>query len=195
MYSIPTPKTPSKQTSRDVRIRVHTLYFDAGFTQDEIALQLNLTRRQVQYALAHRITPQKHKAGCKVLLNTPQRKRLIEWVTASKENRRVAWEDIPALLNWDCGIKAIRTVFKKEGYGRRSARQKPPLSEENRLARLQWAYDHLDWTEEQWFSLLWSDETWVKPGRHTRPRVTRKIGELELYHPDCVEPRYQRKIG
>ena len=133
---IPTPKTPQKSTSRDQRLRIHTLYFDAGWTQDAIALQLNLTLGQVKYALAHRLTPQKKYTRRKVLLNTPQRKKLIDWVTASKENRRVEWIEIPALLGWDCGIKAIRTAFRKEGYARRSARQKPPLSEDNRKARL-----------------------------------------------------------
>ena len=192
--SIPTPKTPHSST-RDERLRIHTLYFEAGWTQDQIALQLNLTRRQVQYALAHRITPQKHYTGRKILLNTPQRKRLIDWVTASKANRRVSWPEIPAILGLDCGEKAIRAAFKNEGFVRRSARQKPPLSEQNQRDRLNWALEHKDWTEEQWFSILWSDETWVKPGRHTRPRITRRIGELELYHPDCVEDRYQRKIG
>jgi hypothetical protein len=75
--------------------------------------------------------------GRKVLLNTPQRKRLIEWVTSSKENRRVAWQDIPPYLGWDCGTKAIRAAFKKEGFGRRSARQKPPLSDQNKKDRLE----------------------------------------------------------
>ena len=85
--SIPTPKTPCKETSRDERLRIQTLYFDAGWTQADIALQLNLTLGQVKYALAHRITPQKTQTGRRPLLNTPQRKRLIEWVTSSRENR------------------------------------------------------------------------------------------------------------
>jgi transposase len=84
IHTIPTPKTPRKESSRDERLRVYTLYFDAGFTQAEIALQLNLIPRQVQYALAHRITPQKQMTGRKVLLNTPQRKRLIEWLQLQK---------------------------------------------------------------------------------------------------------------
>jgi hypothetical protein len=193
--SIPTPKTPRKQCSRDDRLRVQTLYFDAGWTQDQIILQTGLTRGQVQYALSHRVTPQKHTTGIKVKLNTPTRKRLIEWATASRANRRVPWQDIPQLLSLDCGVKAIRTAFKKEGYARYSARLKPPLTYTNQVQRLQWAIEHEDWTEEQWFEVCWSDETWVRPGRHKRQKITRKIGESELYHPDCVEPRYQRKIG
>ena len=193
--NIPIPKTPRKETSRDERLRISTLYFDAGWTQAQIALQLNLTIDQVRYAIRHRITPQKTRSGCKPFLNTPQRKRLIEWVTASRENREVSWSEIPTLLGWNCGLKAIRAAFKKEGYTRACARQKPPLTYLNQVSRLSWAIEHEDWSEEQWFSILWTDETWVKPGRHTRLRITRKIGPSELYHPDCIAPRYQRKIG
>lgn len=195
LYAVPTPKTPQKQCTRDDRLRIQTLYFDAGFTESEICLQLCLTRDKVRYALAHRLTPQNHARGRRVVLNTPQRKRLIEWVTCSAANRRTKWKDIPALLEWDCGEKAIRAAFKKEGFVRRIARRKPPLTEQHRRDRLAWAWEHVFWSDEQWDSILWSDETWVNPGRHTKDYVTRMIGEEELYHKDCIEPRYQRKIG
>jgi hypothetical protein len=35
---IPTLKTPRRETSRDQCLRIHTLYFDAGWTQYDIAL-------------------------------------------------------------------------------------------------------------------------------------------------------------
>ena len=194
-YHIPTPKTPSKSTTRDDRLRIETLYFTAGFTISQIALQLNLTPRQIAYALSHPLTPQHRHKGRKAYLNTPQRKRLIEWVTTSSANRRVQWADIPAILGWNCTEKAIRTAFKKEGFVRRHARRKPPLTEQHKKDRLDWAWEHLFWTDEQWFKVLWTDETWVNPGRHKREWVTRKIGEEKLYHNDCIAERYQRKIG
>lgn len=159
------------------------------------ASQTGYTYDQVCYALRHRLTPQKQKTGRRALLNTPQRKRLIEWVTASQENREKPWIEIPGILGFDCGEKAIRTAFKKEGYVRRLSRRKPPISEENRKKRLEWAKEHIDWTNEQWDEILWSDETWAQPGRHTRVWVTRKIGKEEVYNKDCVQYRYQRKIG
>jgi hypothetical protein len=148
----------------------------------------------VQYALSHRLTPQKNRCGRRPFLNTPQRKRLVEWVTASEANRRVKWADIPAILEWNCGEKAIRAAFKKEGFVRRLARRKCPLTEQHKKDRLDWAWEHLFWTDEQWDSILWTDETWVNPGKHKKIYVTRKIGEEEQ-HSDCVEARYQRKIG
>ena len=81
-FCVPTPKTPNS-TSRDDRIRVQTLFFEACWEVDDIMLQLNLTRRQVEYAIESRPTPQKHLCGCRVLLNTPKRKQLIDWVTTN----------------------------------------------------------------------------------------------------------------
>jgi hypothetical protein len=156
-------------------------------------LQTGHSYRQVCYAIQRRLTPQKPKAGRRVILNFPQRKKLTEWVTASAENRQTPWVAIPGILNWDCGEKAIRTAFKKEGYRRRIATKKCPLSEENRKERLEWAQEHINWTDEQWDDILWSDETWAQPGRYTRLRVTRRPEEKQ--HKDCVAPRYQRKIG
>ncbi|PQE09047.1 Transposable element Tc1 transposase protein [Rutstroemia sp. NJR-2017a BBW] len=117
--SVPTPKTPTRrELSRDDRLRIQTLYFDANWDRTKICLQTNFTYDQINYALTHRLTPQKQKTGRHVVLNTPQRKRLIEWVTASPENRETQWCAIPGILGWDCGEKAIRTAFKKEGFRR-----------------------------------------------------------------------------
>ena len=49
VFTIPTPKQV-KQTTRDDRIRIQALS-QAGLTVDQIVLQLNLTLRQVKYAL------------------------------------------------------------------------------------------------------------------------------------------------
>ena len=196
ILNIPTPKQISrKQTTRDDRLRINTLYYHAGFTVSQIALQLNLTLRQIDYALSHPTTPKKKLCGRKPFLNTPRRKFLIDWVCASKINRRVPWEEIPELLGWDCGIKAIRAAFAKEGFARRNARTRPPLSEANRILRLEFAEAHVHWSDEQWASILWSDETWARPGKHKKTKITRKISKEELFHPDCVEPYMQRKIG
>lgn len=181
-YYIPTPKQNSSQElSRDDRLRIQTLYFDAGFIRDQICLQIGCTYQQVCYALQNRLTPQKKtRCGRKVVLSTPQRRKLVEWVTASRENRETPWCAIPEILGWDCGEKAIRTAFKREGFARRVERRKPALSAENITKRLAWAEEHKNWTEEQWFSILWSDETWAQPGKHTRVWCTRRVGEVYI---------------
>ena len=192
-FLVPTPKAHHHFCTRDDRLRIHTLFFHAGFTKNEIALQLNLTLEQVKYALRHRITPQKRRSGRRPLLGPLERKQLIEWVCASAKNRRTPWAQIPAIFGWDCHVYAIETAFKAEGFARRSALKKPDLTQTHANARLIWALEHVHWTLEDWASILWSDETWVQPGKHKKIKVTRRPGEQ--LHRDCVEPKIQRKIG
>jgi hypothetical protein len=108
----------------------------------------------------------------------------------SDKNRRVKWADIPDILELNCGEKAVRAAFKKEGFVRRIARKKLSLSEKNRKDRLAWAWEHLFWSDEQCDLVLWSDETWVQPRKHKKTWITRRIGEVELYNDDCGEDRY-----
>lgn len=100
---------------------------------------------------------------------------------------------MPGILGWTCSVYAIETAFKIEGFARRSALKKPILTEAHKQARLRWALEHINWTQDQWNSILWTDETWVQPGKHKKVKVTRRPGEV--LHPDCLEPKVQRKIG
>ena len=147
-FHVPVPKQGKRELSRDDRLRIQTLFFDANYTRSQICLQTGYTYKEVYYAIKHRLTPQKRKCGRRIKLNTPQRKKLIQWVTASRENRETPWIQIPSILGFDCGESAIRTAFKKEGFGRYVERKKPKLSEENRRLRLAWAEEYINWTEE-----------------------------------------------
>jgi len=110
-YEVPKPKTPTKDTTRDQRIRVQTLFFDAGWSKPQIALQLNLTLNQVKYALRHRVTPQKQRTGRRPLLGPAERKQLIELGMRKQEKSTYAvgpdpsniWLGLQGICNC-CGI-------------------------------------------------------------------------------------------
>jgi len=190
-----TKKKGKKECTRDDRLRIHT-YYDAGLTVKQILQKMpGLTQDQVYYALRNRITPQRKSRGRHPILDTLKRRQLIEYISQNKLTRREQWMLIPSIFGWDCGLEAIAAAIDREGYGRFVAQTKPPLDENIRRQRLQWAWDHVGWTNAMWDKILWSDETWAKPGKHTRVWVTRKKGREEVYHPDCVEPKVQRKIG
>jgi len=88
------------------------------------------------------------------------------------------------------GTEAIKYALRKRGYYRRLALRKP---QPNRIRRLEWAHEHLHWSREQWYSVLWTDETWIKSGKHRRTWVTRCAGE-EL-DDTCAVDKVQRKCG
>jgi hypothetical protein len=66
--------------------------------------------------------------------------------------------------------------------------EKAPITEANRKIRLAWAEEHVKWTMDQWYRILWTDETWITGGRHTRTWVTRRAGEE--WDPTCIVERH-----
>ena len=103
---------------------------------------------------------------------------------------RLYWMQIHVLK---CSYHVVRTALQNAGYARRVARRKPPISERVRNLRLQWAIEHVNWTQEDWQKILWSDETWVNGDRHTKTYVTRRPGEE--WDPTCIVERFQRRKG
>lgn len=97
------------------------------------------------------------------------------------------YREIPSALGWDVSEDTIRHALRKAGFSRRVTRQKPSISEANRLLRLAWAREHVNWTKEQWESILWSDETWVNGIRHRKIWVIRRSNEE--YDPTCLITR------
>ena len=129
------PPPPVYQTTRDQRLQAQTLH-DIGLTYTQIRAQLGLTLRQIQYALHHRVTPQK-RPGRPSVLTQEEVAEIIDWVCALKGNRRTPWAKIPDILELNVGYCAVRTALRNAGFSRRVARRKPPLSERNRQLRLQ----------------------------------------------------------
>ena len=74
--------------------------------------------------------------------------------------------------------RVIKSELEKRGSKRYPALNKPTTSPEIRRKRREWAEARIDWTLEQWMSILWSDETWATDGHHSRRWVTRKVSIL-----------------
>ncbi len=120
-----------------------------GLKYAEIAEELGITIRQVQYANTHRLTPQRRKRGRHGKLRPEQIEYLVEWVCSSKENRRTPYWKISVILHWNVSEFAIRHALKNQGFRRYIACRKPLISEKNRQLRLQWAEEYLNWTKDQ----------------------------------------------
>jgi transposase len=91
------------------------------------------------------------------------------------------------------GMWTIKKTLYRLGFRRQVARRKPPITEETRQKRLAFALEHIDWTLDQWRTILWTDETWVTAGPHRKQYVTRRQGEE--WEDTCIVERHQRKGG
>ncbi|KAF4200233.1 hypothetical protein CNMCM8927_003680 [Aspergillus lentulus] len=143
----PEPSTPPQQAaeqrgnsirlSRDDRIRVLTLR-DAGFTYQQIADQLQITHRQVQYTCqSQQMTPTK-APGQPPKLSEEDVDNIIAFISSSKRNRRMPFYKLCEELDLPVGPTALARALKKRGYTRCIALRKPPLSDQNKRVRLAW---------------------------------------------------------
>ncbi|KAL1956033.1 hypothetical protein VTO42DRAFT_7848 [Malbranchea cinnamomea] len=153
----PEPNTPPQQAaeqntirlSRDDRIRVLTLR-DAGFTYQQIASQLQITHRQVQYTCQSQQISPKKAPGKPPKLSEEDVDDIIAFISSSKRNRRMPFHRLCQELDLPVGSSALARALKKRGYTRHIALRKPPLSDQNKR---------------------------VTSGSHKRIYVTRKAGE------------------
>lgn len=188
------PSTPKRrQLTRDERLTIRTLYFDAKWTQKAIATHLGVSENQVQYACQIEGATPRKRSGRPPLLTASEVELLIAFICSSKKARQMPWSALPAVMGFDCSEYAVRYALRKAGFRRYIARYKPPISESTRTERLAFASAAQHWTKEQWRTILWSDETWVTSARRRRVYVTRRSDE-EL-DPTCIVDRIPRRQG
>ena len=184
------PKAP--ELTRDQRRDVLLLH-SIGWSYSQIHKHTAYSIDQIGRACrADRPTPRK-RSGRPPLLTQAQVEELVEFVCASAPNRRMSFSKLAEVMDFGVKKDAIRTALLREGFHRRLAMRKPPITEKNRKIRKAWALEHVNWTMAQWYEILWTDETWITGGRHTRTWVTRRPGEE--WDPTCVVEKHQRKKG
>jgi transposase len=183
---------PNQHLTELERRRVRTLFFDAQQSYAAIQRTTGYGRTQIRNAI--RSATPAARSGRPAALSAEEVQELVDYITASTRNRRRPWLELSIVLfDGKYGYSAIRNTLRRHGYKRYVALRKPPISEKNRVLRLEFANQHINWTKEQWSHILWSDETWVTYGRHRKTYVTRR--QHEELNPTCVVERLQRKPG
>ena len=137
---INSPGAPRRCLTRDERLQIHTLH-EAGHSNAYIQTW-GFSKKQIQYTLRHRVTPQHKRSGKKPRITQAEGDRLEAFIRASKINRRLPYkrlltEVFPNRPN--LGPTAIQSCLERRGYHRRIALRKPILSDINRAKRLAWA--------------------------------------------------------
>ena len=179
------PKTPQRRLSSFERGQIYALRHYAKWSSYKTAKALEIPRRTVQQCSF--ASPQKPR-GRLPLLNTPTRQRLVTHATASHEQRLKSFQEIAHELGINVCDRTLTKAFDKEGYHRRKATEKPLLSPKHLNDRLFWAGLAVQWTEEIWRRVIWSDEAAFQC-RRGRVYVTRR--PKEKYLQACCVPKFK----
>lgn len=114
------PGPVQHEMSRDQRLQARTLQA-VGWKHTDILKYFqdkneDLTYRQINYACRTQTTPQK-RSGRPAILTTSQVEELIEFVSLSKINRRMAFWRVAIELGWEgVGVYTIRSTLRRAGY-------------------------------------------------------------------------------
>ena len=120
----------SRDQRRDVRI-LHSI----GWSYSQIHRQTGYTLRQIGFAYRTQATPTK-RSGRPPVLTQAQIEELVEFVCASAINRRMSYQKLAEVMEFGVKKQAIRSALLREGFHRRLAMRKPPITEKNRVLRL-----------------------------------------------------------
>lgn len=180
--SISTPKKLSIIITNYLQVRTLA---NEGYSRRKISQNLAISYRQVCYTLENADLSPKNSTGRPPVLSKSQVDEIESFVCSSPENRQISYLQLANFVFRHFGVseKVIRREMKKRGYTRQVAAAKPPLSPENMRKRFQFASSHLHWEKDDWMRILWTDETWVTGGHHSRCWVTRKVSITCNYSP------------
>ena len=138
----------------------------AGAKSVEIAAKLGHPKTTV-YSVIKRFklrgTVQGHKSTWR-----PRKwsERSVRVVTRTlKTDRRQTLADITNRCGLNVGTSIIRQALHQVGYYNRVAQKKPFLSDDHRCRRLKFAWQHRNWTFEEWKKVIWTDKSTFEIGK------------------------------
>lgn len=75
------------------------------------------------------------------------------------KNRKVTAKEIINEVGLGVSQRTVRRRLNEKGYSSFFQRKRPFINKRNRRKRVKWARDHLNWTDDDWDKVLWSDES------------------------------------
>ena len=172
-----------------VRCAMKALHSLAMWPMTRISAQLNRPYRTVFDVCNEPSTPRPKRQGLKVY-ESPQLRRLIDEIEASPTARRLNYTALAMRCDVPASNSTISRYLRSKGYRRCVAVAKPFLTDQQRLARLDWAIQHQNWTVDEWKRIIWTDESAFHIGGQQRVFVTRT--RAQRYEPSCLSPRFQK---
>ncbi len=175
------PKTARREHSNKT-ISVIPALHTAGKSHGKITNYVKIPKLTVTRILqrasknSNKLYRQTKRIGRSTKLNAQSQRVLIRHVERFPHNNLAALST-PSKSGHTLSRGMVWSYLKTAGYLRFKARRKPFLTQKHKEARLCWAREYVDWTLENWMSIIWTDEATFETGLDTRScYVTRHPG-------------------
>lgn len=139
-------------------------HFRNGYSQRNIAKMVNRYPSTVQHIIErynneNRVENKSRVAPNKVFNVREERWIVREIANNPKKSAPKLRDEVERQFGKRCNPETIRRVLRKNNLNGRTARNKPFISQTNRLKRLQFAREHVNKDLDFWNSVIFADET------------------------------------
>lgn len=197
-----------KEISYHLRVKIVTM-FDIGKKICEIVEETKCNRSAIRKIISKwketRTVANIYKTGRPRVTNRREDRKIVNLV---KQNPKTTAFKTAKQLEKDIGTKlsvsTIRRRLHEAGFKGQKPKKKPLLSKRNIRKRLDWAKKRVNWAQQDWSKVIWSDESkycifgndgpsyvWRKPGDALKPQnivPTVKHGGGKLRRPVSSYP-------
>lgn len=160
-----TNKTSRKgpELSEFQRGRICGLSIDAGWNHSQISRELGIPRQTIDNIVKafkeNGQTRPKPRSGRPPILTGRDERHLCYFVQKEAfEPMTVHRENLAQIVN-KVSLTTLRKALAKHGFFSCKPALKPFLSHLHKRRRLAWVSERMDWGEEQWNKIIWSDES------------------------------------
>ncbi|MCP3851679.1 MAG: hypothetical protein GY694_15775 [Gammaproteobacteria bacterium] len=155
-------------------------YDKLGMSQRRIAKELGKSNACISKFLKRYKETGEYKrkvgSGRKRALSSAEERAVVK---LARKKRKITSGEIRNALDLTSRVsnQTIRNVIHASGGIGSFQTKKPFISERNRVKRVEWATEHLNWTISKWKKVLWSDESPFVFRYNGRVRVWRFEGD------------------
>ena len=178
-----------KYVDTDTRLRLFG-WFDAGQSVIDKTKETGLPKTTV-YRWKKRYdegesTCDRQRSGRPKKTTDKQDHRLFH---LAQRHRKITSAQLNSLWSRKCDVdvssRTVRYRWNKQGLRGCIAKKKPLITKTNKVKRYDWAIQMKDWMEDNWNSVLWSDESSFQLFQNSRRTVVwRRKGEE--YEQSCI---------
>lgn len=152
---------PNISPTRRLKIQVLS---EQGISNAEISRRLKISRGSVVYNLKKfkdtQSVKNRPRTGRNRITSEREDRELVR--SSLRDRRRTSSElaaELSAARNTPISAVTVRRRLLEANLRGCKARKKPLLSVANMKSRYNWAKDHLNWTVDDWKTIIWSDES------------------------------------